>query len=238
MVRTLVVLSSDDNPAYIQYWPLVRDAWLRFSPAIPFFVHVGEDKHPEASINLSPISGIPTANIAKAARLLVAQSKMTEGCRVVLSDMDMIPLSEEYFKTHLNLLDDEHFFTLCADAYTVGNFYPICYVAANQNVWRDILNPDGLDETQLMKSWYPINMAHPRFCDETVLKLSLDRWNRRDKQLGVARGWKEGVAHWRLDRKKWVFDADILRRKEYVDAHMHPYGECPDFTAIEKYVNT
>ena len=93
-----VVLSTDENPNYIEFWPLVCSAWKKFFPEISVSLAFVSDRTESDDLLLrmkkfgdgieifKTVDGIPTANHAKVARLILASEFENEVC--LIHDID------------------------------------------------------------------------------------------------------------------------------------------------------
>src|SRR5579872_2110798 len=90
-----VILSTDKNPFYSEFWPIVAPIWAKMG-FIPTLALIAED---DASIDTSlgdvirfqPLPDVPLSLQAQAIRLILPVLFPEDGC--ILSDIDMIPIS-------------------------------------------------------------------------------------------------------------------------------------------------
>ena len=90
-----VILSSNDNPNYIQFWPIVSEAWSLMGVE-PILIYTGEEEYKLKGnvINYS-IKNINPSFVAQNIRILYPSLLSNRTCLV--SDMDILPLSRNYF---------------------------------------------------------------------------------------------------------------------------------------------
>ena len=90
-----VILSSNDNKDYLDFWPIVSEAWSNFGVE-PILIYTGEE-----DINLSGnivklnSKKINSAFLAQNIRLLFPGILNNRTC--IISDIDNLPLSKDYF---------------------------------------------------------------------------------------------------------------------------------------------
>ena len=91
-----VILASNENKDYLEFWPLVSEAWERIGVE-PVLIYTGNDE-----INLNGhiinfhIKGIDSTFVAQNIRLLAPALFKDENC--IISDIDSLPLSSKYFQ--------------------------------------------------------------------------------------------------------------------------------------------
>jgi hypothetical protein len=230
--RTVVLMAYDDNEDYRAYRPLVEQCWKRMG-FDPVFVHVTKGQPDKDSLQIKPPEGVDSAAMAKFSRLLQAGHRMFQGCRVVLSDLDMVPLNRQFFEQAVYSLPPNQFGASCGDGYNVGNYFASCYCIADRAVWAEILAPLNGHVPQWM-------MGHNSSSDEALLKILLDAWGQPGRTAIGIRGWwltssqwsshqgihsAKWIAHRRLEKSVWAFDERGLRAGEYIDAHLPPHSK-------------
>lgn len=227
-----VIVSSNDDPRYLQHWPMVAAGWraLGFNPVLAY-VSAREDwadqsKHGTVRL-VNPHPEIPDAHMAKISRMMLATILPGES---LLSDVDMMPLAgmRDYLLTgrdrkpgHLALYGAEAYVDWASDR------YPICYMLTDRQTWGKIVNPSQLSIDGLLESWrgrkkvdFKDDPYTAPFSDESLLTWLLRRWNKPDRLMPILRGWENGIARGRLDRACWEINRGKLKRGEYIDAHL------------------
>jgi hypothetical protein len=109
-----VILATDENPMYIDFWPIVAPLWkaMGFAPTLALIAHseCKVDTSLGDVIRFEPIAGIPTSLQAQVMRLFLPIFFPNEGC--ILSDIDMLPISASYFFEGAAHCPDDAFFGL------------------------------------------------------------------------------------------------------------------------------
>jgi hypothetical protein len=90
---------------------------------------------------------INTAFTAQIGRLMFADTFDSD--IVMLCDIDMLPLDPFYFIAHLPSADEV---VIYRDVLSDLEQIPICYVAANPQMWKTLL-PESTPETRLSEAW-------------------------------------------------------------------------------------
>src|ERR1017187_7515866 len=190
------VMSSDDSH-FVDYWPVVSEAWKRIgiSPRL-FFVgsRAGYD-----TVCLPVVPGVKTSLQGKLARLW-AFKVLVGNC--IISDIDMMPLSREYFVGTAEAFGKEQIVSYCADAAGLfDKYHPMCYVLANTGIMSRLIAQSTWEEFVLEVARR--GGQESGNADQWWLTRLLDSYGRVVK---LKRGWNSaGCALNRLDRESWGY---------------------------------
>ena len=233
-----VLVACNDNPKYLDFWPLVKEAWWLIAKLPCVLVYIGETL-PEALAkdkavkHFKPIPGWPTATQAQCIRLLYPALLKCEGA-VMLSDMDMIPMQRNFFMNGFKQFEDTQFVSLRGIDEHDKQVY-MCYVGATPKVWSStfhIHNEDDIRST-LMK-WSSSQSDGKRgglgWCTDQIMLyttikalqavnpalVGLIPWTREFNRLD--RGDPEGWLEW---NDKVMED---IAKTDYIDFHMPPWN--------------
>lgn len=223
-----IITATNDDKKYLQFAHLVPAAWKKLIPEADVVVgHVSWEVEGELFIpgvrveNFTPDLEIPTCNLAKVSRLILASRMGEEVC--LLTDMDMAPLNAEPFRSIMSAQHNGHITCYGGDAYEQEGRFPICYLIGKGSTFQKLINPKRLSYTQLLKSWkinrldHKDNIATLPFSDESLVRALLKE--NEIKVKVIDRGWVNNVARGRMDRTKWVYLG-----KDTIDAHLpKPY---------------
>jgi hypothetical protein len=222
------IVSSDDS-YYADFWPIVAWGWKRIGITPVFFkigskFKISEDKH-GIVYEVPAIEGVKTSWQAQIVRIWAY--KMLEG-NLILSDMDMMPVSRDYFHNNAEPHSEDKIVVYCADAYQ-DNEFPMCYVLANDRVMAPLIYGTTWEEfvryllQNCGEGWGTDQWCLTKICKEygNLVKLK--------------RGWDSGgVATNRLDRIGWRYDCE--NAKNFYDAHLlRPYNEHKG--SIDKFIS-
>ena len=146
-----VIITSTPDKNYLDYWPLVKQSWenLDIEPVL----YVITKDSIEIQSNSYFIDKLNPVFVAQNLRLLIPALYPDEVC--LLSDIDMMPLSKQYFQDSISEFSEDSFVVYRSDA-TPDNMLPICWNAALGRTWGEIFsikNIEDIDET--LKKWYP-----------------------------------------------------------------------------------
>ena len=223
-----VILATDANPDYIEFWPIVAKAWkeiVGLKPTLALIAHddIEIDETLGEVLRFKPLDGIPTSFQAQVIRLFLPALFPDDGC--ILSDIDMIPLNTTYFTESVASCPEDSFVVYRDQAYTPDvPAHPMCYVAAQGSTFGEVFNISSKDDiTHQLETFYSYNLG---WCtDELMLYDRLVAWkdfNTRCVKLG------HGIGN-RVNRVDWQLDRNLLRFDHYIDAHCpRPYSAYKD----------
>lgn len=208
-----VIFSSDSNPLYKDFLPYVTAAWKRLDFDV-HFVEVTENSE-------FYVPQIPIENQSQIIRVLLPSLYPEDS--FITSDIDMLPISSEYFSQAKKLLkNDDQIINLSADAYeTSQRRHPICYWLAKGKTFSKITGiRDIKDLKNTMTEWYSKGLSWDT--DEKIFSgLVLDKSSSEQINfVGYQRGWQQGIASRRIDRCSWNINKQALENNFYIDSHM------------------
>ncbi|MBT4856177.1 MAG: hypothetical protein HOH13_05910 [Crocinitomicaceae bacterium] len=225
-----VIFASDNNPTYLEFWPLVSKAWCRISnntvrPTLAFIGTRDENNPIDETygdvVYIDPVEGLNTGYQAQVIRVLIPALFPTDFC--LLSDIDMFPLQLKYFTKPIRKIPDHKFIVYRNAAYGPNpNAFPMCYNAALGSTFKEIFQVESFDDMRaLMSHWHTLGMGW--FTDERMLYECLTRWQRYSQDC-VKLNHNVGPRIDRGDNMK--FNASHLRNQRYIDAHCsRPYKQ-------------
>ncbi len=219
-----VILSTDANPDYIQFWPVVAKAWKKLTGVRPTLALIADanvqiDESLGDVIRFEPIPGVPTSMYAQAVRLLLPALFPDDTC--IVSDIDMLPMTRSYFVDLIKNVPDTHFVIYRDRAYPPKFVqYPMCYVAAKGRVFGEVFHITSRDEIPtIICAWKELGYGWNT--DELVMYQYLSRWSGFLNR--TARFGHTGVQ--RLDRSRWHMNDHLISSGHYTEAHMpRPYA--------------
>lgn len=171
-------MSSNFNPLYVQYVPLICKAWNNWGYNVILTLVTDRPKEEwewmeeYATIrHYEPHPDIDEGIYSKVARFFSYYQE--EGINMV-SDIDMLPLNKEYFDNLFKQLIEpipggygysikDKFVSASHDAYlnAVNSWagpieflkFPGCYMLASNKMWQKIINPYNKTEEELLQEW-------------------------------------------------------------------------------------
>jgi hypothetical protein len=223
---SVTIMSSDRNPYYLDFWPVVSKIWREVVNVAPVLVIVDRAGSPMLDGNglvlqYEHVPDVPTHLQAQNARIHAAT--LFGDVTVLTSDIDMMPLQADYFHRGIQESADGPV-AMCADAYKGVDRFPLCYLVATGHYWRQAIGSSGWQEyVHMLNGLYPDVPGSPNH------KWSIDEvyTSRRLIDHGVKRlaMWSEPLGL-RCDRSNWNPDLTRIARREMIDAHLpRPYSQ-------------
>ena len=220
-----VILSTDTNPLYYQFWPLAARLWRDIVGIKPTLAVIGNktdlniDEEIGEVLYFEPLPDVPTGLYAQCIRLLVPAYFENETCLV--ADIDMIPLQKDYFTSSIKSIPDDHF-VVYRDDYHPPQYklYPMCYVAGKGKLFKEIFGITSLEEIpRIITKWKNRHLGLTT--DELILYEKVNRWA---TETGHCTKLGHSVNR-RIDRSNWDYNTIALQQLYYIDAHLpRPYN--------------
>jgi len=187
------IVASNHDPFYLDFWPIVRDAWLDLE-ITPVLVLIGEEDntvedHGGIIHQIKAVNGFDTGFQAQISRMYITKLYQDSVC--ISSDIDMLPISYDYFHS-LGDYSNDSMVILSSDAYEWAALqddwqqvlypglkkFPICYNAATGSTYNEILDlscsfEDYCHRVKLMKKTMIMWM-------NKNVEPSLSKWNSTD----------------------------------------------------------
>lgn len=231
-----VIVSTDDNPLYSEFWEPVKTLWFNLVGIKPLLVKISDNddvvEYDDSIIhNFKKIDGINTGFQSQIARMYVTKYYQNNVC--LTSDIDMLPLSKNYFVKDIETIDNDNLVIFSSDAYQGVVRYPICYNAAKGSVFNHIMKFEDTFEEYCIKL---NNMGLGWDTDELDFGKMVDSYENQSIITKLNRGWEYGRAKKRIDRVYWTYDENELKSENYVDCHsLRPYPRHKN--EIDKLIN-
>jgi hypothetical protein len=220
------ILSSNDNPKYLDFWPYVAKAWRELIGIEPVLFFIGEAGKVEKLSQHGQVIQVPVhpdwdiVNQAQSIRLW-AGTKFPEE-NLIISDLDMLPISREYFIDSVKKYPDNSLISYTSDVMNYG-FYlrspqlPMCYLAGKGSTFNEILSIDTKTTWEdFMMQMKSANMGYGT--DQKYFWKKFLPYRGSDRYIGLNRGWIGGkIATKRLDKVNWPIEYNPF---DYYDAHM------------------
>jgi hypothetical protein len=221
-----VIVSTNDNPLYYEFWDIVKNLWINLIGIKPILVKIGDNDniidYGEFIIHtIKKVDDLDTGFQSQIARMYVTKFYGDKVC--LTSDIDMLPLNKNFFTKNIEKLNNDSLVIFSSDAYKNKKRFPICYNAANGNLFNEILN--------LNKSFYDyakhlnsLNLGWDT--DELYFGEMVHNYYNQNKIIYLNRGWNNGLAINRIDRFNWKYDSTKVSEGYYIDSHLlRPYSK-------------
>jgi len=227
MTLDRVILSTDTNSMYYEFWPLVARAWTKIVGVKPTLALIAPkdfeiDESLGDVIRFEPLEGVPTSLQAQVIRLLLPAYYPEDVC--IISDIDMLPTQKSYYVDSILECSEDAFVVFRDKAYPEEGFkrYPMCYLAAKGKTFQKLFELDSLDQiSEKIYAWHSLNLGWNT--DERVVFRAIQNAN------DVAIDFLGHRVEKRIDRINWRFGKQSLARGFYIDAHLlRPYSQYKD----------
>jgi hypothetical protein len=231
-----VIVSTDNNPLYSEFWEPVKKLWFKLIGIKPLLVKISDNNDVYESDdcvirNIKKVEGIDTGFQSQIARMYVTKYYEDKVC--LTSDIDMLPLSKKYFTDDITEFDSDSLIIFSSDAYQGVERYPICYNAAKGKLFNEIMNFEDSFELYCQKLH---KMGLGWDTDELYFGNKVNTFTNQNKIIKLNRGWNLTTANNRIDRSNWLYDVKMLQNGEYIDSHsLRPYTKYK--SKIDKIVN-
>lgn len=235
-----VIMGSNMDPLYLDFWPIISKVWKEKFNIIPVLGLITnydsdfiEDEYGIVK-NFKVIEGIDSGLQSQLIRLFLTTQLAGN---LLISDIDMLPLSKQYFINNVQSFDEMNMYVMSADNEEClsNKEYPMCYILANNKTFRDCLNIESNWSefinriNNLKKGW----ATDQQFIFENINEYNS---NNSGKVALLKRGWEHGRALKRIDRIFWHYDPQAVVQDYYIDSHLlRPYQQYK--TEIDKLIN-
>ncbi len=226
-----VILATDNNDFYLDFWEPVSKIWKQKFNITPILCYIYKDYFEEEKeickkygeiIRVKSIPEIPIALQAQWSRYFFPSTDPESTW--LLSDIDMLPMSEFYFHSQIKNINDDTYVHLNPCMKTYGRI-PACYHVAKGKKYKEYLSlPDSWEESIYSTYKYSIdNKLNLWFGDENFSTMKLQNKNihfiERD-------GGQNGH---RIDRDSWYYENNLVLSQYYYDCHsIRPYKKHRD----------
>jgi len=222
-----VILASDDNPDYIQFWPIVSEAW-RLMGVEPILIYTGETKYNlKGNVINFNIKNLDSAFIAQNIRILYPSLLKNRNC--IVSDIDNLPLSKNYFLRSVYEYSNDSFIIYRPDA-CPPNMISMMWNAACQETWNEIFKVSN--EKQIiykLRLWYSKKYSirgKAWYTDQLKLKKYVNKFAKNNNNRIVLLN-DEMLQFNRFNRNKlYEHYHNMLNGEVFTDFHMpRPFNE-------------
>ena len=227
-----VIMSCNDNPFYHEYWPIISKVWKIKFEIEPVLVFIGDASKMTQEfgtvIGVKKLDDAPEHTQAQWGRYWYTQ--MEPETIWLISDIDMMPLSRQYFIDSIVNLDQSidpivHF-------NTDGNSLPTCYTAGSGKARKESLDlVEDFSESIKKLRWSENDYNHAPagetlkhwYAEENYAENKLKHWIEFFPERFFVVNRPNGFGSNRMDRghnEMPVWNKEILKRGLYMDFHM------------------
>jgi|LauGreDrversion4_2_1035121.scaffolds.fasta_scaffold00754_7 hypothetical protein len=228
-----VILGSDMNPMYYDFWPVVSKIWKKVYNTTPVLGLICDEDSEfiEDEYGLikkfKKVDGIDVGLQSQVIRLYL--TNLLNG-NLLISDIDMIPMSTKYFVDFVKTFDNDRFYVMSSDNQECLNNreYPMCYNLGSDKLFKDILDL-GHDWSDFLKKLNNLNLGWTTDQNYLFDKINSYKELNPDNVIFLERGWSHKGANRRIDRLWWSYNEDLVKDGYYIDCHsLRPYNQHKD----------
>lgn len=228
-----VILSSNDNPNYIQFWPIVSEAW-KLMGVNPILIYTGKQKLKfNGNVINYNIPNIDSSFVAQNIRILYPSLLKNKNC--IVSDIDNLPLSKKYFLDSILNFNDNSFIIYRPKA-CPPNMISMMWNAANSGTWLEIFKTDSeLKIEKILNKWYNKKYSFQGkawYTDQIKLRKYVQRFSRSNNSRIIELDDLE-LGFFRFNRNKLDEHYKIMLENaevRFTDFHMpRPFNDYEEF---------
>jgi hypothetical protein len=229
-----VIHSSNNNPLYLDFWPVVSKIWSVYFNVEPILLYINDstidakvkiDNSYGSVIEFKPVDNIPISLQTLWIRYWYPINE--PDTTFMISDIDMIPLSKFYFIENITEFTDNQYVHInpCLESY---GLIPSCYHIAKGHMFQNILELSNnfSEDLNKLESFDKSNPTTGWFNDEkyaTHQILSKIQNGNSNIQLKPRLHGQNGR---RIDRSNWSYDPRLVPQDYYFDSHsIRPYSK-------------
>lgn len=231
--------SSDSNPFYLDFWPIVSKIWKLKFDIEPVLLYVDDnheiqiDETHGTVIKFKQIDGIPLDLQCLWIRYWWPSQVPDDVC--IISDIDMLPVSKFYFIDQITNFSDEKYIHLNP----LPNYFPSCYHVAKGRLFKNVLKlHDKWDDSIQFINNLNIGYTHSFQTgkvsskwgsDESYATESIQKYEDKDIFVFIPR------THGRIDRSRWEWTESMILNDIVADSHsIRPYNDIDNKPKIDK----
>lgn len=236
----IVLTSCNLNSYYYNLYPYVYKVWKEkfdldlYLILISDYIPENLKKFEQFIILFTPIPNINSAYISQVIRILYPS--LFNNLNVLITDIDIIPISKNYFFNSIEQYSDTQFITY-TDRYIANSMYAICYNVANSKIWKNIFNINSIQDIIIfLTNNYDYNYNGLKNCsgwysDQKILfkYLEIYRQNNLNDVIILS---DDKLKYNRLDGKSAEKLNFILKNKKNILENINIYS---DFHMLRSY---
>jgi hypothetical protein len=233
-----VVISSDSNPLYTDFYVPVSKAWNHFGYKTFMIEICDEDSEVfETDYGIyKKIKSVINNNGLQAQVSRLYAANLLDNKNILTSDIDMMPMSIKYFEDRAGGVSDDQILIYSGQPYKVNPFYPMCYVLSNSNILSNALGITDLSFVEFVDYLCENYKGDNVYVDggtiwNTDENFMYDKLSKVDNKIVLTdRDFSKRIN--RTNR----YDVDKLKGGYYIDSHLlRPYNQYKN--EVDKLLN-
>ena len=233
-----VIHSCDDKEFYSDFWPIVSKIWkLKFNIE-PVLLYFGTGNPTEEYGEVIKMEILPDVPINTQCQLSRYWIPVTEPETVwMTSDIDMLPISKNYFIKNIETISDDKFISMNSDPREIYPhiLYQCCYNVAKGRTFTELLDINPSWKEFMSTGFYKENTY--TYTPDGLVVGSCRHWgadecwssgkiNKFKDQKRIIRQYRKCGRHQchRIDRIDWKWTIGEVRNDKFYDCHsLRPY---------------
>lgn len=223
-----VILSCNENPLYLDFWNPVSRVWKERFDIEPVLLFFGDKNKHNLSEDHGRIISFPTSTRFPEylQTLWIRYWYPTQEPEKVwmISDIDMIPISKNYFINQIKNVDPMAYVHLYSNVVPI----PSCYHVARGSLFQRFLDlPNNFDLSleklmRLSQGRSHMGMDHWGI-DEHYAHIHIQKYFNSHQEF--FKMFTRNDMSTRIDRSRWLYDKNKLENEDYyIDSHsIRPY---------------
>lgn len=221
------IMGSTRNPLYYDFWPIISKTWKEIFDITPVLGLICDEDSDFIADEyglvkkFKTIEGIDEGLQSQIVRFYLP-TLLDDIC--ITSDIDMVPLSKQYFIDNIKPFNDNNFYVMTSDnPECLRNLeYQMCYNIAKPETFKDVLKIDEKWDDFVNKIQ---KLGFGWTSDQRYLYDMVNAYPNKDKIMLMNRGFIV-FANNRVDRAIWRYDANSVKNGHYIDSHLlRPYKQ-------------
>lgn len=218
-----VVISSDDNKMYKDFYHVVSKQWNDLGFKV-FYINITDNDteiiENEFGLikNIKAVENINTGFQSQVARLYA--SVLLKNKNLLMSDIDMMVLNGCYFSDNAKSINEDKLLLYSGQPYSDRPYYPMCYILGKGKLLKGMLEIEDNYTDFIIKLSKFSNLDWTS--DEKYIYSMLQKNNRLNNCVVL----RDRDFNRRIDRSNWNYDNDKLKNGYYIDSHLlRPYSD-------------
>jgi len=219
-----VLMGSTTDPFYLDFWPIVSKIWkevFNITPILGLMTDKETELYESEYGYIKEFKTYGNINVGSQSQYVrMYLSKFLKG-NCIISDIDIIPLSKQYFISDLIEYSDDDLIIMSSHHEQTRNInqYPMCYVVGNSKTFNNVFNTD-LEWDVFVKKVYE-SSDEKWFSDQVFLYNSIKSYGFDNVKFPV-----RSFNNDRVDRSYWSYNCNLVKEGIYIDSHLlRPYKE-------------
>lgn len=243
MIIGTVLSSFTNDEKYYCFVPLFIATWKKLIQEVNIkLICIGKtpsalDKYKDHIVEYENVLNIKNSFISQVIRVLWPSFLDNEKNGILVTDIDMIPTKQNFYKSFLEPINDDKFVHFCPKkTYKKGQMITMCYNVASRETWNKLFKFDSIEEALIALSnkqmidgkhggqgWY-IDQDYLTHCVNTYIN---------ETDIVVCLNWLERL-DWNMhnyNKEKFV---ELYNKEHFTDCHFYA---CQNKWKLNDYEN-